>query len=158
MTLDKIPRWSRPIVRLSLSAGLIVAAWLLATCGGPPRGTAAGSQVLVEYRRTGGIAGLDDHLVIASDGQATLARKGGQRETFAVEKDTLANLREILDEVGFFELEDEYRPERLIPDALSYQITYQQGGRRHTVETTDGSIPEEVMPILDELNQIIAEH
>ncbi len=161
MVVNKIPKWPPPIARLSLSAGFLLVAWLLATCGapsGPPSDRSTGGEVLVEYWRTGGIAGLDDHLVIRANGEAALEQKGGQQETFTLDQSTLSSLQQTLNEAGFFELDSQYRPPRTIPDAFQYRITYQREGRRHTVETTDGAVPEELVPVLDELNQIIAQH
>jgi len=154
-----MPKWSLSAARLGLSAGLILAAWLLATCGAPlatqSQGAATGN-VLVEYRRTGGIAGLDDHLIVRTTGEATLERKGGVREIFTVDEDVVARLQQTVEDNGFFELKSEYRPAQVIPDALTYRITFQAEGRRHTVETTDGAIPVRLAPVIEELNQIIA--
>ena len=154
-----MPKWSLSAARLGVSAGLILAAWLLSTCGSPlatqSQGAAAG-DVLVEYRRTGGIAGFDDHLIVRATGEATLEKKSGVREVFAVDESMVARLQQAVEDAGFFDLNSEYRPAQIIPDALTYRITAQAGGRRHTVETTDGAIPDTLAPVIDELNQIIA--
>lgn len=160
MVADRMPKWSLSVARLSLSAGLILAAWLLSTCGAPsstrPEG-ASGGGMLVEYRRAGGIAGFNDHLIVRPTGEVTLEKKGGVREIFTVDAAVVAKLQQTVEESGFFDLESEYRPARIIPDALTYRITAQAGGRRHTVETTDGAIPEQLAPVIEELNQIIAQ-
>lgn len=159
MIADRVPKWSLSVARLGLSAGLIVAAWILSTCGAPSstRSEEAGGVVLVEYRRAGGIAGFNDHLIVRPTGEVTLEKKGGVREVFTVDDAVVAKLQQTVEEIGFFDLESEYRPARIIPDALTYRITCQADGRRHTVETTDGAIPERLAPVIDRLNQIIAE-
>ncbi|MFQ5595033.1 MAG: protealysin inhibitor emfourin [Anaerolineae bacterium] len=159
MVANRIPKWSLSVARLSLSAGLILAAWLLSTCGAPSSTRSEGASsgdVLVEYRLTGGIAGLNDHLIVRSTGEVILENKDGVREVFTVDEAVVGKLQQTVEETGFFDLESEYRPARIIPDALTYQITFQADGRRHTVETSDGAIPEQLAPIIDELNQIIA--
>lgn len=161
MIANKIPKWSVSVARLGVSVSLLLAAWLLATCGSPPIPSSNGStsgDMLFEYRRTGGIAGLDDHLTVRATGEATLEQKGGIRNTFTLDESTVSRLQRTVDEAEFFKLDSQYRPARPIPDAFLYRITYQNATRRHTVETTDGAIPEQLAPIIDELNQIIAQH
>ncbi|RME46476.1 MAG: hypothetical protein D6791_08185 [Chloroflexi bacterium] len=157
-----MPNWSLSLVRLGISAGLVLGAWLLATCGTPPSTSsstiAAGGDILIEYRRTGGIAGFDDHLVIRKTGEATLQSKDGATQVFTVDAGTVSSLQHTIEQAGFFDLESRHRPGQIIPDALQYRITCQAGGRRHTVETSDGVIPEPLIPVIDQLNQIITEH
>jgi len=158
---DRIPKWSLSLARLGVSAGLVLTAWLLATCGSPPSTSsheAAGSDILVEYRRTGGIAGFDDYLIVRRNGEATLEKKGGVREIITLDENMISRLQQAVNKAEFFDLDSQYRPARVIPDAFQYRITYQDDGRRHTVETTDGAIPEQLAPVLDELNRIIANH
>lgn len=161
MNASKISRWSTSIARLILSIGLLLAAWLLATCGAPSGDVSNASstdRILIEYQRTGGIAGFDDHLVIRANGEATLEQKGGRGESFTLDESTLSELRQSLDEAGFFGLNGQYRAANVIPDALQYRVTYRAEGRRHTVETANGAVPEQLAPVLDVLNRIIAEH
>lgn len=57
----------------------VVAVWC-AACGGSTGGAASSTeQPTLEIRRTGGIAGFDDRLVIAADGTAQLSTKDGRR-------------------------------------------------------------------------------
>lgn len=161
MDASEISKWLTAIARLGLSAVLLLAAWLLATCGAPqssPSNASADDNVLVEYQRTGGIAGFDDQLIIRTSGETTLKQKGEQRETFTLNERTVSKLRQMLNKAEFFKLNSQYRPARIVPDALMYHITCQSDGRRHTLETTDGAIPEQLAPVLDELNQIIIKH
>ncbi|MFQ5342327.1 MAG: protealysin inhibitor emfourin [Anaerolineae bacterium] len=159
MEPNRIPKWSLSAARFGLSVALILAAWLLATCGAPlatqSQGAATG-DVLVEYRRTGGIAGYDDHLIVRTTGEATLEKKGGVRDIFTVDEDVVARLQQTVEDARIFDLKSEYRPAQVIPDAFTYRIAFQAEGRRHTVETTDGAIPDQLVRVIDELNQIIA--
>ena len=140
--------------------GFFAVAWLVAACAVPPppggEGPAEQSDtIMLEYRRSGGIAGWNDHLVIYTDGQATLERKGSQSKTFTLDQETLDTLRKLMADSRFFEMQPSYLPQRTIPDAFHYVVTYQDGNRRHTVETSDGAVPPELAPIISQLNRII---
>jgi hypothetical protein len=115
----------------------------LAACGtsAPP--------ATIEYRRTGGIAGLDDHLTIQPGGQATLTRKNAQ-VSLTVDQATLTQLTSLLDQAGFSQLP----AESLAPkgaDLFTYEITYR--GRR--VRVQDTTVPAKLQPVIDLLNSII---
>ena len=62
---------------LLVAIGVILFAMfqVLAGCG-----VRSKEDVMLEYQRTGGIAGLDDRLVIRADGKAILTRKDEQSE------------------------------------------------------------------------------
>lgn len=158
------PSRLRIAARLILSAGLVLLAWLLATCGAPgapaaPAGPAsADADVLVEYRRTGGIAGLNDHLIIRSDASATLQQKGQPDAAFTVDPQVLDDLKQTLEAADFDALAGVHEPGRAIPDAFHYTVVYTTDGGRQTVEATDGAIPDDLAPVLDQLNTIISQH
>jgi hypothetical protein len=164
--LPKLQLANRPFrlttaVRLGLSAGLVLAAWLLATCGAPgvpASETGADTAVLVDYHRTGGIAGLGDHLVVRTDGTASLQRKGEAEVNFTLDPQTRADLEQTLAARDFVALAGSHEPGRAIPDAFHYKVTYAGAGGRHTVETSDGAIPNDLAPVLDVLNKIISQH
>lgn len=139
-------------------AAFLAMIWMVAACGAPsaPSGETV-DAVMLEYRRSGGIAGWNDYLVIHRDGRCTLQRREGQAETFTLDQATLDALREAMAASQFFDLKPSYLPPRAVPDAFRYTITYQDSGRRHTVETSDGAVPPELAPVIDRLNRIIAE-
>lgn len=104
---------------------------------------------LIQYRRSGGIAGLDDQLVIKTGGQATLTQRDAKTD-FTVDRDTLNHLTALFDQVGFAGLNKEYLPEGG-NDLFDYAVTY----KGHTVHTRDTAVPEKLQPVLDALNEII---
>jgi hypothetical protein len=132
---------------LLIVVGTILAAWL-ASCA-----KTASSDTLVEYSRMGGIAGLEDHLVVRASGQATLTRRD-QRYEFALERETLSQLQALLDNAQFTRLSGEYLSSRPGADLFTYAITY----RGHTVRSMDTAVPEVLQPALDLLNQTVASH
>jgi len=122
----------------------ILAGWLIGCAG------TASSGVLVDYRRSGGFAGLDDHLIIDSSGQATLTRQT-QRYEFALDSDTVDRLVALLDSVGFSKLCGEHLPSHQGSDLFEYVVTYEG----QTVRTMDIAVPESLQPVLELLNQIV---
>lgn len=122
----------------------VILAALLVGCAATPETS------LLEYQRTGGIAGLDDRLVIDSAGKATLTRKG-QEASFTVSADELKAIQDELEKVNFSGLEAEYLPVNPGADLFDYRLTY--GGQ--TVHLVDTAVPEAVMPVLDLLNQLM---
>jgi hypothetical protein len=129
---------------------LLVIAVAMLTAGLVGCVRASSSETLIEYRRSGGIAGLDDHLVIRKSGEAVLTR-GSERYEFAVGDDTMDHLQTLFSEAEFSQLQKEYLPSRQGADQISYVVTYDG----HTVKTMDGAVPSSLQPILEALNQIV---
>ena len=123
---------------------VVLAGWL-ASCTGT-----SSSGILVEYRRSGGFAGLDDRVVIQVNGQATLTRKAEHYE-FVLDCDTVNQLQALFDDAEFSKLRREYLPSRQGSDLFEYVVTY----KGHTVRTMDTAVPEALWPVLELLNQII---
>jgi hypothetical protein len=114
--------------------------------------------MVVDYRRTGGIAGLDDHLAIRADGSAALQQKGQPGTEFALDQQTIDDLEQALRAANFEALAGVHEPGRAIPDAFHYEVVYATNGGRQTVEATDGAVPSDLAPVLDLLNTIISQH
>lgn len=107
----------------------------------------------IEYHRTGGIAGLDEHLSIDAQNNATLKR-GTTQETFGVDPQLAAQARQQLDQGNFTHLQPAYVPTNQCCDLMTYTITY----KNHTIRTMDTAVPDDLWPALDTLNQIIEQH
>jgi hypothetical protein len=117
------------------------------------RSTATGtisSGVLIEYYRSGGFLGLDDHLVIDADLKASLTRRDKYYE-FEIDRKTFEHILQQLDKAEFSKLKGEYLPASTCCDLIEYTITY----NGYTVRAMDTAVPESLQPILDSLNQII---
>lgn len=109
--------------------------------------------LLVEYTRTGGIAGFNDHLVIFSNGQAAYERKEGAG-VFSLTKEDLARLKASLDAAEFSNLSPDYPAPSPGADYFSYTITYQ--GK--TVRTETGGVPPELSPVIGQLDYLLSEY
>ena len=123
---------------------MVFTGWLAGCTGTTSSGT------LIEYRRSGGFAGLDDCLVINVNGETTLSRKAEHCE-FALDSDTMKHLQTLFDNADFSKLRREYLPPRQGSDLFEYVVTY----KGHTVRTMDTAVPESLQPILESLNQIV---
>jgi hypothetical protein len=110
---------------------------------------ASSSETMVEYRRSGGFVGLDDHLVIKKNEEAILTRKSGRYE-FTLDSDMINRLQTLFEEAEFSQLRKEYLPSRQGSDLFDYVVIY----KGHTVRTMDGAVPPSLQPILEALNQI----
>jgi len=126
---------------------LVVPGWLVGRTG------TRAPEMLVEYRRSGGFAGVDDHLVIQENGQATLTRSAQQYQ-FVLDRDTMNELETFLDNAEFSKLHGQYLPPRRGSDLFEYVIAC----RGHTVRTVDTAVPEALQPVLELLNHIIESH
>ncbi len=108
---------------------------------------------LIDYQRSGGFAGLQDHLVIQVDGSAQLTRKGAERR-FSLSQAELEQLTAALEKARFAELREEYLPSTQGADLFDYVVTF----RGHRVHTQDTAVPEALRPALNALNEIISRH
>ncbi|KQC04063.1 MAG: hypothetical protein APR53_04120 [Methanoculleus sp. SDB] len=112
--------------------------------------SAGGSPVLVEYHRTGGIAGFDDTVVVHENGTARVSRSGDV-SVIAVSQESLAQIRAQIKSEVFLSLEQEYIPPEQGADLFTYEVT--AGGK--TVRAQDGAVPEALEALIGELNGII---
>jgi uncharacterized protein CbrC (UPF0167 family) len=106
--------------------------------------------ILVEYERTGGIAGLNDRLVIFNNGAAIISGKAGSHE-IALNETELANISELFADAKFPALDSSYTARHGAADVIRYTITY--NGK--IVVAEDTAIPSALQPVIDEFNRII---
>ncbi|MCB0115852.1 MAG: hypothetical protein KDD84_17245 [Caldilineaceae bacterium] len=123
----------------------VLCARLLTGCSVGPS-----SSIWIDYQRSGGFVGFDDHLTVLNTGEATLTRKSTQF-TFTLDDATISQLQGQLDVAVFSELRREYLPERQGADLITYTIIV----NGHRVKTMDGAMPEPLKPIVKSLNEII---
>lgn len=123
-----------------------------ATTTAPTSGGAAAATILVDYRKSGGFAGLEEHLVVTSDGHATVEGKGPTR-TKQLDPATMRELTAALEQAGLDRLQPRYDPPVKGNDLFEYAITY----RGRTVTVSDTEIPPRLRPLLTELNRIMNE-
>jgi heat shock protein HslJ len=108
------------------------------------------AETFIEYTRTGGFAGFNDHLVISSDGTATVTRKESVRQVLVPEL-TMRKLTAHLSAADFRSLKDKYPAPQEGADYFTYTLTHD--GK--TVVTEDTGVPPILVPIINTLNEII---
>jgi heat shock protein HslJ len=105
---------------------------------------------LIEFSRTGGFAGFDDHLVLSSDGSGTVTRKETVR-SIQVPGPVMRKLTAHLIGADFVSLDDRYPATAGGADLFTYSLTY----RGKTVVTEDTGTPAVLVPIIITLSEII---
>ncbi len=109
-------------------------------------------SILVDYVRTGGIAGVSDHLVIFETGQAIYSTWNGSGE-FDLSLTEMDRLRDVFSISGFEYLNGNYPAPTPGADYFTYRITY---GNQTVITQTTG-VPDQLMPVISYLDQIITD-
>ena len=144
-------------VHLMVCAAFLFIAALVLTTGcieEPAKNTtpAPGPAILVDYSRTGGIAGVEDHLVIFENGAGVYSGQRG-RGAFFLNQTILDEINDEFYRVGFLSMNASYPAPSPGADYFTYTITY----HNHTVNAEDTGVPPALQPVIQRLNEIIAE-
>ena len=117
----------------------------------PPQG----GGPLVVYTKTGGVAGVRDHLEIAPDGAATLSvgYQPGEVQRFELAAADLDRLRGLLAEADFAGVDP--GPGIGCADCFQYEITY---AGTTTAFAEIAGIPDSVGRVVTELGEIVDSH
>lgn len=137
-----------------LSALLVIAALVLAGCLGmktPPVSLPAAPVLFVDYQRTGGIAGVNDRLVIFDNGVTLVSNRSTSREIL-LNKSDLEQISAVFDASQFPTLGGNYTSRRGGADFLQYSISY----RGKTVRTEDTAIPPPLEPVIREMDRVLS--
>ncbi|UCH11386.1 MAG: hypothetical protein JSU61_05725, partial [Fidelibacterota bacterium] len=94
----------------------------------------------LEYGMSGGIAGVHHQLVLSEDGTVE-ARNKAYVVTAAITFEERELWRERLNQVNFFNLDDEYLPDKPMPDGFGYQLIVESGGQAKSISVADGGAP-----------------
>ena len=133
---------------------LVVTAVVLSGCLGTktlPVPDPAEPTLFVDYQRTGGIAGMNDRLVIFDNGVALVSSRTTSREIQLNQSD-LEQISTVFTAARFTTLEGNYTSLRGGADFMQYSISYQ----RKTVNTEDTAIPPALEPVIAELNRVLS--
>ena len=112
--------------------------------------TTAPPAMLVDYHRTGGIAGLSDRLVIFDNGVAVISGKSTS-SVVTLNATDLALIAVLFNQSDFAQLQANYSAPRGSADLITYTISY----RGKTVTAAETSTPPALKVVIDQLNQII---
>ncbi len=103
----------------------------------------------VDFQRSGGFAGFDDHLTVDAQGHALLTRRRGKFE-FDLSRDEMTRLQAALRDAHLASIPPK-SDKRPVPDEFSYVLSYQG----YTVQTSDTALPQKLAPAISLLNNII---
>jgi hypothetical protein len=122
------------------------------TGGSGAGGSGSGAEALVELATSGGDdgQGIGD-LVVSPDGEAQLHDPQGGVTTATLSPDELDALVAALDDADFAGAPTAPDIDDVCPDALAYTVVYQEW--QVTADTC--TIPDEVAPVVDELQAIL---
>ena len=132
---------------------VLVAATILSGCLGVktlPVSRATPPAILVDYHRTGGVAGLDERLVIFDNGDAVFSGKDINKE-IPINQTEIETISSLFDKAQFSMLENNYTSRRGGVDFIHYTISY----HGKMVNTEDSAVPPALQPVIDELNRIV---
>ncbi len=108
--------------------------------------------VLVDYKRTGGFAGFDDHLTVYENGAAVVTTKnGGYRSTLSSKE--LNNLIALFESSGFKSVNQIDLPMIKVSgnDFFFYSIEF----RGHKIEAIEYAFPDTLDPVIQGLNNLV---
>lgn len=94
----------------------------------------------ITYTSAGGIVGGLEKTEIAGDGRILITSKGktsGERN-LSVSPEEIAALVKVLEDAGFFDMNDKYAPDRPVPDMMSESVQYRDDTRSKTVTVISG--------------------
>jgi hypothetical protein len=116
----------------------------------------AGPQMVATYDKSGGIAGLNQRLIVRSDGSMLLHdRRAGVRLEALVDPGTIEPLVELVHSAEFAGARRLYPGDPGGADLMTYTIEAQLPARRHTVTTMDSAQPPEIVQrVIDELERL----
>ncbi|MHB8163777.1 MAG: hypothetical protein ACYDDV_05420 [Methanoregula sp.] len=144
------------IIRKWIAIGIIVILTAVAISGclgvkTPPVSRPATPGIFVDYHRTGGIAGMDDRLVIFDNGVTVISRKTASTEITLNQTD-LERITGIFNEAQFSQLGGNYTARHGSADYYRYTISYHS----KTVNADESAVPPLLQPVIDEMNRIIS--
>ncbi len=136
-----------------ICAVLVIAAIVLTGCLGvktPPVSRPAAPALFVDYQRSGGIAGVNDRLVIFDNGVTLVSSRTTSREIRLNQSD-LEQISMVYDTAQFPLLEGNYTSRRGGADFMLYRISY----KGKTVNTEDTAVPPSLEPVIREMDRIL---
>jgi hypothetical protein len=90
--------------------------------------------MLIEYKRSGGFAGL---------------RISATIDSAKLTAEVAATLEDLVKNSSFFDLPEMIIPSNISPDRFQYEITIKQSNKKHRVIVAEEAIPPTMRPLVD---------
>jgi hypothetical protein len=139
---------------IAIGMVLLLVAMAVAGCvqeSAPETTPGPGPGILIDYQRTGGLAGVDDHLVIFENGATVISSRNGNGYR-VLSKGDLEQLKQLFLSAGFPDLSPSYGIPSQGADYFTYQITY----RGTTVTAAQAGVPPALDPVIRVLDRMVA--
>jgi len=112
----------------------------------------------IAFRKSGGTPFSSREIVIYPDGRVSYGGPDKSKHVYAragrkLNDAQIARLRKMLDQAGFFRLPSAQGEPP--PEAHTYEIVARLGSRSNFVHVFDGSVPEPLMALLQQLNALM---
>jgi hypothetical protein len=125
---------------------------LLSGCGGGAESQGLESEV--RFSRGGGIAGVQQELVIAPDGSARVTSRGRTVERFRVNDAQRDAIVRDLESAHFSSMPKDASPGPPVPDDFGYTVTYDG----HTSSAQGSRMPDRFAQAIDTLGDVARAH
>jgi hypothetical protein len=112
---------------------------------------------LIAFRKSGGLRFSSREIVVYPDGRVSYGGPDESKQAYArasrkLNDAQIARLRKMLDQAGFFRLESTKGEQP--PDSFAYEIAARLGKRSNFVQVFDGSIPDALTPLIQQLSAL----
>ncbi len=132
------------------AAAAVAVLLLAAACGDSSGGATAADLRELALERSGGIAGTVEQWILIEDGTLLLPPTDVAE---VLDRAATETLFDRIEEAGFFDFDREYLPADTCCDRFAYKLTVVADGRRHTVQTMDGTdaVPAALVGLIGEI-------
>lgn len=152
LTVDEsaVPDWAQPL--FAMLDPLLFSPTPDRVQAAPPTPAVEPSQrvVLLEFRRNGGLASVDEQLLVNLDGSYSVSRQGTVGSGQLTPEQMAALLRQ-LESLNLAERQGDYLPADPCCDRFTYELVYRNLMGSYQVRTMDGAVPDWLQPVLDTL-------
>jgi hypothetical protein len=113
---------------------------------------------LIAFRRMGGTPARTEEIVLYPDGRISYGGPDAGKEMYAhvprkMNDAQIARLRKLLDHINFFRMQSAAGTPSA--DAVSYEIAARTGNRVNTVAASEGSVPDALNPLIEQLGGLL---
>lgn len=115
-------------------------------------GSSQTSGIVIEFRRSGGFAGVDEAWTIYSNGRITSSNQGNTNDyAEQVPPEKVEALLGEIEALGFFEMTGNYIPLDTCCDRFTYEVIVHAGEKSHRVSTIDAApeAPPELWQVIE---------
>jgi hypothetical protein len=113
---------------------------------------------LIAFRTSGGAPFTMREIVVYPDGRVSFGGPDMGKNAYKLvprkmNDAQMMHLRHLLDQVGFFRLQS--AEGQAPPEVLKYEIAARLGSRLNTIQVYDGSVPDVLKPLLEQLGTLM---